>query len=127
MLLSEYQAEISSIIDRYSRTDLITTSELTVDSRSPKLGIIKGSIRFFDGSQLFFTEYIDCRYCLEKLNYSYHCQDADGSLLFRYDNAVHKPALAYSDHKHAADGSIAASTLPELSLVIEEAMERFIA
>ena len=126
MLLSEYQAELSSVIERFSRTSLITASELSIDARSPKIGVIKGSMQFIDGSQLYFTEYVDCRYRLEKLNYSYHCQDANGSLLFRYDNAVHKPALPYSNHKHDASGSISAAEPPELAAVLEEAIERFV-
>ena len=75
MLLSEYQTQIISVIDHYSRTNLITASEIILDARSPKIGVIKGNIEFIDGTQLFFTEYVDCRYRLEKLNYSYHCQD----------------------------------------------------
>jgi hypothetical protein len=42
MLLSEYQAYLAGVIDRYARTDLIVASELTADARTPKIGVIEG-------------------------------------------------------------------------------------
>lgn len=126
MLLSEYQAYLAGIIDRYARTDLIVASELNADARTPKIGVMKGVITFFDGSQLFFSEYVDTRYRLEKLTYAYHYQDAEGILIFRYDNAAHKPALPFPYHKHRSDGMIIESAAPDFSVLIDEAMERFI-
>jgi hypothetical protein len=76
MLLSEYQTHLAEVIDRYARTDLIVTSELNADARTPKIGVIKGVITFVDGSRLFFSEYVDARYRLEKLTYAYHYQDS---------------------------------------------------
>lgn len=126
MLLSEYQANLAEIIGRYARTDLIVASELNADARTPKIGVIRGVITFFDGSQLFFNEYVDARYRLEKLTYAYHYQDADGSLIFRYDNAAHKPALLFPCHKHLSDGVTIESAAPDFVVLIDEAMERFI-
>lgn len=79
-----------------------------------------------DGSRLFFTEYIDARYRLEKLSYAYHCQDAEGNLIFRYDNAAHKPALPYTCHKHLPDGTFVESPAPEFDILMEETLERFL-
>lgn len=126
MLLSEYQAQLAEVIDRYARTDLIVTIELNADARTPKIGVIKGAITFMDGSQLFFSEYVDARYRLEKLTYSYHCQDSEGNLIFRYDNAAHKPALPFPCHKHLRDDTAIESAAPEFSALIDEAMERFV-
>jgi hypothetical protein len=126
MLLSEYQAQLAEIIDRYARTDLIVASELNADARTPKIGVIKGAVTFVDGSRLIFSEYVDARYRLEKLTYAYHCQDAEGNLIFRYDNAAHKPALPFPCHKHLPHGTAIESAVPEFSAVIDEAMERFV-
>ncbi|MDZ4185809.1 MAG: DUF6516 family protein [Desulfuromonadales bacterium] len=79
-----------------------------------------------DGSQLFFSEYVDARYRLEKLSYAYHCQDADGQLIFRYDNAAHKPPLSFPSHKHLPNNTTIESAPPEFSSLIDEAMERFV-
>jgi hypothetical protein len=126
MLLSEYQAQLAEVIDRYARTDLIVASELNLDARTPKIGAIKGSITFVDGSRLFFTEYVDARYRLEKLTYSYHFQNAVGTLIFRYDNAAHKPALPFPCHKHLSDDTSIESASPDFSMLIDECMERFV-
>jgi hypothetical protein len=126
MLLSEYQARLAETIGSYAQTDLIIASELTVDARTPKLGVIKGVLVFADGVRLLFTEYVDTRYCLEKLTYSYHCQDPDARLLFRYDNAAHKPALPYACHKLLPSGDIIEAPVPDLSSVLDELMERFV-
>lgn len=126
MLLSEYQAHLAEVIDRYARTDLIVATELNADARTPKIGVVKGVITFLDGSRLFYNEYIDARYRLEKLTYAYHFQDAEGNLIFRYDNAAHKPALPFSCHKHLSDGTAIESAPPEFSALIDESMERFV-
>ncbi|MFZ5998211.1 MAG: toxin-antitoxin system TumE family protein [Nitrospirota bacterium] len=68
---------------------------------------------------MFFTEYLDLRYKIEKLTFSFHYQDKGGRTIFRYDNAAHKPALNYEAHKHTADG-IAQAEAPEFKEVIEE-------
>ena len=126
MLLSEYQAYLAGVIDRYARTDLIIASELNADARTPKIGVIMGSITFSDGTRLFFSEYVDARYRMEKLSYAYHCQNAAGDLVFRYDNAAHKPALPYPSHKHLSDGSTIESAPPEFATLVEEVMELFL-
>ena len=126
MLLSEYQTQLAAIIDRSARTDLVVVSELANDARTPKVGVVKGTIEFIDGTLLFFNEYLDCRYRLEKLSYAYHCQDARGNLVFRYDNAAHTPALPFGEHKHVPSGEVVAAEAPELEAVLEEIMERFV-
>jgi len=32
-----------------------------------------------------------------------NCQDKDGSMIFRYDNAKHKPDLGFDSHKHVKE------------------------
>ena len=36
--------------------------------------------------------------------YAYHYQDVDYSLIFRYDNAAHRPARSQPEHKHTPSG-----------------------
>lgn len=123
MLLTEYAAALARVIDDFSRTELIIDSAVTTDSRTLKIGVIKGTITFLDESRLFFTEYLDLRYKTEKLTYTFHYQDRDGSVRFRYDNARHKPALDFPDHKHLADGSTVRAEIPELGWGLTEIMD----
>ena len=91
MLLSEYLSDLVKVIDEYLRAGLITDSKLSTDFRIEKVGIIEGAVTFSNDSKLIFTEYLDLKYKPQKLNYSFHYQQGDGSLVFRYDNAKHKP------------------------------------
>lgn len=75
-----------------------------------------------DESALHFREFIDAsEACIDKVAYSYHLQDKSNQLLFRYDNAKHKPALGFIEHKHCFDDIIFAPA-PHLQQVIEEAV-----
>ncbi len=119
MFLAEYLSVLTAEVDEYSRTGLITSSEIKADFRTEKIGMITGIIEFIDESKLFLTEYLDLRYKLEKLTYGYYYQDKNGQLIFRYDNALHKPPLDFKDHKHLRDKVIPCH-IPELRQVLEE-------
>lgn len=125
MQLSEYQAQLAAVIDHYAHTDLIVFSKLSIDARTPKMGIVSGALEFVDGTRLEFNEYIDLRFRPERLNYVYHCRDIDSRLVFRYDNSAHKPALPFACHKHTAKAEVIAADPPELADVLDEIMERF--
>ncbi len=75
---------------------------------------------------MLLTEYIDLRYKVEKLTYAFHYQQKDGKLIFRYDNANHKPRLKYVSHKHLSTGELIQSDIPELSDIFEEVMNYFL-
>ncbi len=122
MLLTEYFARLVKVIEEYSKTDLIIGSDLHIDCRTEKIGMIKGVITFIDDSKLCFTEYLDVRYKVEKLTYSFHFQQKDGKLIFRYDNAAHKPRLNFNSHKHISTGETIQSGIPDLSDILEEIM-----
>ena len=61
---------------------------------------------FVDGSTLVIREYVDAKYGLEILSYAYHFQDQNNILIFRYDNASHKPMLNFEQHKHIGNKDI---------------------
>lgn len=126
MLLSEYLSDITKAINEYLKTSLIIDSDLNTDFRTEKIGIIRGTITFTDESRLFFTEYVDVRYKVEKITYSYHYQDKAGKLIFRYDNARHRPQFAFKDHKHLSEDEAIQSEVPEFSDVLEEIMESLV-
>jgi hypothetical protein len=122
MLLTEYLSELTNGIGEYAKTGLILSSELTIDSRTEKTGLIKGAILFINESKLFFTEYLDLRYKTQKLSYVFHYQEKGGRTIFRYDNASHRPALSFADHKHVGEDVVRAD-VPGLNLVLEEIIQ----
>jgi hypothetical protein len=119
MSLSDYVLTLTKQIEEYSKTGLLISSEIRTDFRTEKIGLINGTLIFIDESKLFFTEYVDARYKVEKLTYSYHYQDTSGQLIFRYDNASHNPALNPREHKHVKE-RILRSNIPELQEILEE-------
>jgi len=123
MLLTEYLSELVHVIDEYSKTNLIISSEIKNDFRTDRIGIIRGNLVFADQSILYFTEYLDLRYRVEKLSFSYHYQKKTGALIFRYDNARHRPKLAFESHKHTAEEKITEASIPALTDILDEVMD----
>lgn len=126
MLLSEYLSDVVRSIDDYSKTELIANSDISSDLRTPKIGIIRGTITFIDDSKLFFTEYVDVRFKLRELSYSFHYQNEAAETIFRYDNAAHNPRLPFAEHKHLRDGSIVEADVPALSSILQEIINAFL-
>jgi hypothetical protein len=60
-----------------------------------------------------------CAIQSKKDTYSFHYQDQDNNLIFRYDNADHKPSLGFADHKHIGEEVVRAE-IPSLKEVLEE-------
>ena len=96
---------------------------LQVDQRSVIRGLISGSLRFDDGSTLHFCEFVDTGQAEPKMMYVYHYQDADNRLIFRYDNAAHRPALSRPAHRHSRTG-IEIAAVPSLSSVLDQILQR---
>ena len=105
--------------------DWILSFNFSVDSRSDYVGFIQGNLEFSQGSRLFFKEYIDLQESIEKLSYSFHYQDYENNLIFRYDNAKHKPDLGYTNHKHIKNKIIESET-PNIEQVILEIINDYL-
>lgn len=125
MLLKDYLTHIHNTITECTQTGLIVSSDLSADIRTDKIGLLKGVLVFLDGSTLFFKEYLDLRYRVDKKMYSFHYQDARMALRFRYDNANHKPALGFQDHKHTPEETVP-STVPSLQDVLDEIVNTYL-
>ncbi len=117
MRLRRYLERLRNTI--YSRQEIyvehLGIEEVLVDH----LGAIRGRLRFYDGSLLVFDETLVARgVVLVKTDYAYHYQRADGSLVFRYDNAPHHPEIStFPDHMHV-EGQVDAAEPPDLSDVL---------
>ena len=120
MSIRNYFAHTKAVIERYSNTAFVLEVKANYELRSSEQGFLHGAILFADGSKLSFKEYLDAAGgAVQKLMYSYHYQDAENRLLFRYDNARHQPALPFLEHKHAGSRIVPASA-PGLAEVLAE-------
>ena len=107
MHISDYFDKVNNIIARYSSAGLIVSSIINFDARSDEQGYIRADATFVDRSFLHFREFISIeRGKAEKLSYAYQYQSEDNQLIFRYDNASHRPALGFLHHKHTPRGII---------------------
>jgi len=102
----------------------IEIEEMEIIDRSDQMGQSSefyARLRFYDGSLLEFVEKLVVeRYTLVKSRYAYHYQQADGVLIFRYDNVPHHPEVeTHPHHKHAGEDVLAARPL-DLSEVLHE-------
>jgi hypothetical protein len=88
------KAYLDSIKERFV-TDPIVTRFHTVRERSTLVdGHLRARLDLGDGSQLKFSEYVQCSPASEiaVITYSYHWADASNQLIKRWDNTPHFPA-----------------------------------
>ena len=113
MIMQAYFNRINSLVDRYVATDAVLDANVNFDLRPAEQRKNKKIITFKDGSSLHIREFLDAvAEEIEKVMYTYHYQNVNQSVIFRYDNAAHKPALALRDHKHLASGEIEENLAP---------------
>jgi hypothetical protein len=116
---NEYAERILNTIGDLLATGQAVLVEHRVDQRSMLRGFIGGTLQFEDGSELHFREYVDTSLPEPRVMYAYHYQDASNNLVFRYDNAAHKPALPQADHKHTPT-AVYSTKVPTFEKVIDE-------
>jgi hypothetical protein len=115
----EYARQVSRSLDTVAANGQARLFSLEIDQRSLLRGRISGLLRFDDDSELHFREFVDTSLPEPKLMYAYHYQDANKALVFRYDNAVHRPPVSRPEHKHTPTG-VATTPAPSLAGVIDE-------
>ena len=116
-----------SMLDLLAALPFVESSSVNLEKRGDLAGFIRGEVEFRDGSSLlFFRELIDLRPPLQKIMYAYHYQNADGDLIFRYDNTAHHRSVpTFPIHKHTMGGGVTSSEVPSLEQVLRE-IEGFI-
>lgn len=120
MSLSRYLSDVRQEIERLDDYGFAESIDFHEEIRAGKQALLRIGIVLMDSSILLIKEYIDSKYGIEKVSYAYQYHDGDGKLLFRYDNAVHKPALNFKDHKHKRDGTVLSIKPPEIKELIDE-------
>ena len=120
MLLRNYLKLFRQSIEKFENYGYTESLEIKEEIRPNKQAIIKAKIIFINRSVLHIKEYIYAKYKIEKINYAYQYQDKNRELIFRYDNAIHRPALGFKEHKHTMDGVIIEASLPDISDIVDE-------
>jgi hypothetical protein len=120
MSLSKYLKQFRQVVGKLESYGYAESVEIREEIRPNKQAIVKAKIVLIDRSVLHIKEYIDARYKIQKVSYAYQYQDKSGTLIFRYDNAIHRPVLGFRQHKHIRDCLIIEAILPDVSDIIDE-------
>lgn len=119
-MIQAYFNRVKAIIDLYTSIPFVLDTNVSFEMRPGEQGYLSGSIIFADGSELYFREFLDAvKETVDKLMYVYHYQDAGNQLMFRYDNARHRPPLGFLEHKHMP-GQVIEAPAPTLDTVLVE-------
>ena len=101
-------------------------ADLQVENRGDVALYLRGKIIFTNESELQFKEYFVTIPIMGKMAYSYHYQNRDKELIFRYDNAEHHKEIAtYPYHKHVTN-EVLPSDILSLKEVIKEILKMLI-
>jgi Family of unknown function (DUF6516) len=121
LLIEEYFLRLEQALASCPQIEQMT---LTKERRASYIGFVKGEIVFAGGVRLFLMEFVQTESRVVKTKYRYHCQDASGNPLFRYDNAPHHQTDTFPHHKHifrlSAGEMVTAAHLPSIETVLNE-------
>ncbi len=118
-LIEDY---VQSLLNATADSPIISASNIQLDKRTNRSGLIRGDLYFGDGSRLYFRELVNIEDMVVRLMYTYHYQDASAQLIFRYDDTPHHSEMdTFPHHKHIEqEGNVVASAPPSLVSVLDE-------
>jgi hypothetical protein len=118
-LIEDY---VQSLLNAAADSPIVSASNIVLDKRTNRSGLIHGDLYFLDGSRLHFRELVDIEDAMIRLMYSYHYQDSSDRLIFRYDDTPHHPEImGFPHHKHVEqEANILVSEPPSLVGVLTE-------
>jgi hypothetical protein len=123
MSLSDYIDEFKDCLQTFDDYGLSTRIDFSAEIRPGSQAFLRARIQFIDTSELHIREFLLEQGTIQHLSYAYQYQRQDGTLIFRYDNAKHRPDLGFERHKHQPDGSIIPANLPDIEFLIIEIVD----
>lgn len=122
-VINEYLAGLNKFINE---VPFQVFTNIQSENRGDVALYVKGEMVFVNGSELHFKEYFIAIPVLKRLAYSYHYQDKDKKLIFRYDNADHYTEIETCPHHKHVGNTILPSKYREIKEVIHEIIGVFI-
>ncbi|HBQ97314.1 MAG TPA: hypothetical protein DD761_02120, partial [Cyanobacteria bacterium UBA11691] len=101
MSVNEYIDSVRGALQRLEDYGLVEAIAFNSEVRAGGQALLNIKITLIDKSQLYIREYVTTsasKHDLNRVSYAYQYQSEDTSLIFRYDNAQHKPALGFDEH-----------------------------
>lgn len=119
-MIEEYFEGIETLLQN---TLLAQPPEVNYDRRDKETGFLRGDLVFKDGSRLHFREFVRIKrgHPINRYMYAFQYMRADGTLIFRYDDAGHFSQLPSAPHhKHIGENDVMAANAPDLESVLKE-------
>lgn len=119
-MIEEYFEAVKALLQSVS---LSQPPEVDYDYRDRETGFLKGDLVFKDGSRLHFREFVQVKrgQPVHRYMYAFQYMNADGALIFRYDDTKHFPRLPTAPHhKHVGESDVMASEPLDLETVLKE-------
>jgi hypothetical protein len=99
----------------------VKSQDVHAEKRTLTEGFLRGDVIFKDGSRLHFRELVSTDPNIQLVSYTYHYMRAEGTTIFRYDDADHFPNLPTAPHhKHVGENEVVAASAPDLESVLKE-------
>ncbi|MBE9109917.1 hypothetical protein IQ273_10910 [Nodosilinea sp. LEGE 07298] len=94
MSLNDYAVtQLTSGLQTFDDYGLSTYIDVSADLRSGEQAVLKAKVLLVDATELYIRIFYLGGRANTLLSYAYQYQQADSTLIFRYDNARHKPDL----------------------------------
>jgi Family of unknown function (DUF6516) len=105
-------------------TRMIKSQDVHTEKRTATEGFLRGDVLFKDDSRLHFRELVTTDPSVQLISYTYHYMNAEGTLIFRYDDSDHYLHLSTAPHhKHIGEDNVIAASVPNLESVLKEIEE----
>lgn len=114
----EYLQGIQNTLNEVIAGGQALTVQLQADQRSTTQGFLAEFLHLWMAQSCTSAS----TSTLPRQMYAYHYQDATAQMIFRYDNAAHRPPLSAREHKHTPD-NIVVILPPTLEQVIDEILK----
>ncbi|PQP33290.1 hypothetical protein C6A36_00060 [Desulfobacteraceae bacterium SEEP-SAG10] len=118
-MIQKFVAEIEKTID--SSSIVLLSNIQKYFAPGEETVYLKGQLTIIDSSTLEISIFAtETRETLSIDKYRLHYMNADGQMLFRYDNSPHHPEIdSYPHHKHTP-GKIRPSNIPSIQDILNE-------
>jgi hypothetical protein len=119
-MIEEYFESVKAL---FQNASLAQPPEDIFDRRDKETGFLRGDLVFTNGSRLHFREFVNIKpgKPANRYMYAFQYMRADGTLVFRYDDADHFLKLPFAPHhKHIGENDLVAADAPDLQSVLKE-------
>ncbi|MBE9140593.1 hypothetical protein IQ254_25900 [Nodosilinea sp. LEGE 07088] len=123
MSLRDHLERVRSGLQTFEDYGLSEQIDFSAEIRPGAQAVLKAAVKLIDTSELYIREYLIEEGSVQQLSYAYQHQAPDGTLIFRYDNAAHRPPLGFDHHKHDTDGSIIPAEPPSIEGLVQEIID----